>query len=136
MLLLLSLSSAAVALDPAFSEKLTVYHVNPEIYGAAPINMDTADLAGDAFFDLRSIAQPMECAHDSRSSDCTNPEVTSNDLVITKLVLEVDSRFGQYGMVRFMAILARSLSFSLSLCFLSLSLSLPLVSPLVFWLPC
>ena len=36
--------------------------------------------------------QPLECANGQRSSDCTNPEVTSRDLVITKLVLTVDSR--------------------------------------------
>ena len=32
---------------------LTVYHVNPLHLGVLPINMNTADLSGDAFFDLR-----------------------------------------------------------------------------------
>ena len=39
--------------------------------------MDTADLAGDAFFDLRSLVEPLECANNPRSSDCTNPEVNA-----------------------------------------------------------
>jgi hypothetical protein len=33
---------------------LTVYHVNPLHEGVIPVNMDTADLRGDIFFDLRS----------------------------------------------------------------------------------
>jgi len=88
---------SVASIDPRYAGNITVYHVNPASYGAAPINMDTADMAGDAFFDLRSVALPLECAESPHSSDCTNPEVTSDDLVITKLVLEVDKRYGQYG---------------------------------------
>ena len=43
------------------------------------------------YFDMRSKALPIECADDPTSMDCTNPEVTANDLVITKLILEVDT---------------------------------------------
>ena len=32
------------------------------------------------------------------SGDCENGEVVDGDLVISKLVVEVDSRFGEYGM--------------------------------------
>lgn len=95
------LAPLCLALDPAFTETLEVYHVNPAHYGPAPVNMDTADLGGDAFFDLRSVGEPLECANQDPnrpSPDCTNPEVVAHDLVITKLVLEVDSRFGTYGM--------------------------------------
>jgi hypothetical protein len=99
---LLFFLSSAFALDPAFTETIEVYHVNPAHYGPTPINMDTADLEGDAFFDLRSVTQPLECADTSHSkytpTDCTNPEVIANDLVITKLELEVDKRFGNYAM--------------------------------------
>ena len=47
--------------------------------------------AGDMYFDLRGVITPLECAHPSKSSahDCDNPEVTADDLVITKLELEV-----------------------------------------------
>jgi hypothetical protein len=48
-------------------------------------------LSTDMYFDMRSKALPIECAQDPTSLDCTNPEVTANDLVITKLILEVDT---------------------------------------------
>lgn len=79
---------------------ITIFHVNPHTYGAAPINMDIADINGDAFFDLRSVVQPLECRDPNghySPSDCTNPEVTAKDLVITKLVLEIDPYYGEYA---------------------------------------
>lgn len=85
------------ALDPAHAEKITVYHVNPGHFPPIPVNMDTADVLGDMFFDMRSKALSIECAQDPRSHDCTNPEVTAPDLTVNKLILEVDSRYGQYG---------------------------------------
>lgn len=83
-----------------YAQNITVFHVNPEQYGVAPINMDTADLLGDMYFDMRSVFLPMECANGTtiyNQHDCENAEVTANDLVITKLVLEIDSRVGEYG---------------------------------------
>ena len=44
---------------------MTVYHVNPSVYGPVPINEDTADLLGDMYFDLRSVGLPIECANPS-----------------------------------------------------------------------
>ena len=79
------------------STSITVYHVNPSRYPVMPINMDTADRNGDMFFSMRSIVQPIECANDPSSHDCTNVEVTSNSLVITKLILEVELPYGPYG---------------------------------------
>ena len=77
---------------------ITVYHVNPYHMGSWPINMNTANVEGDIFFDLRSAMEPMECRQDPQSRDCTNPEVTANDLVISKLILNVDeTQFGTYG---------------------------------------
>ena len=65
---------------------LTVYHVNPLHEGVIPVDMDTADLRGDIFFDLRSKTLPVECASDRAiGSDCANEEVVDDDLVITKL---------------------------------------------------
>eukprot|EP00900_Chrysochromulina_parva_P003830 jgi/Chrpa1/13448/Chrysochromulina_OHIO_Genome00019513-RA len=68
---------------------LTVYHVNPLHEGVVPVNMDTADLRGDIFFDFESKVLPIECASNPQSKDCTNEEVVDNDLVITKLILSV-----------------------------------------------
>jgi hypothetical protein len=77
---------------------LTIFHVNPSTFPAVPINMDTADLLGDAYFDLRSVGIPIECQHpSSEARDCNNSEVVGDDLVITKLILEVDPNFGPYG---------------------------------------
>ena len=77
---------------------ITVYHVNPLHEGVLPFDMDTADLAGDAFFDLRSKVLPIECAFNvSMAGDCTNQEVVDPDLVITKLSLTVKKRYGEYS---------------------------------------
>lgn len=81
---------------------ITVYHVNEGSYGAAPINMNTADLNGDMFFDLRSKPLAMECAPGRPPSghDCTNQEVNppaDDPLVVTKLVLTIAAAFGPYG---------------------------------------
>ena len=64
------------------------------------IAQDTGDARGDMFFDLRSVDLAIECAHPNSHSahDCDNAEVVSNNLVITKLILEVDSsKYGEYG---------------------------------------
>ena len=63
-LLLASAVSVSMAQIPRqFAKNITVYHVNPVIYGVAPVNMNTADLLGDMYFDLRSKALPIEvCA--------------------------------------------------------------------------
>lgn len=80
---------------------LTVFHVNPLHEGVIPIDMDTADRAGDAFFDLRSKVLPIECADNSSwwADDCSNQEVVASDLVITQLQLEIkgSKAFGPYG---------------------------------------
>ena len=118
---MLSMAVATLA-----TTQLTVYHVNPLHEGVMPLvslltsqrtpflpspttppflfqDMDTADIAGDAFFDLRSKVLPIECAaNTSRSSfagDCKNQEVVDSDLVITKLSLSVkdEKAFGQYS---------------------------------------
>jgi len=96
---LAAVAATASALDPQHAVDVTIYHVNQATYGTAPLNMDTADLNGDMYFDLRGVSEPLECAHPTPSTahDCDNPEVTSTDLVITKLTLEVDDRFGNYG---------------------------------------
>ena len=80
--------------------ELTVYHVNPLHEGVVPVNMDTADLRGDMFFDFKSKVLPIECASNNTGgpgSDCTNQEIIDVDLVISKLILSVKGEFGEYG---------------------------------------
>lgn len=90
------LVGGASAIDHAVN--ITVYHVVSASQGVIPKNMDTSSLNGDIFFDLRSITLPVECGSPyARAVDCENTEIASTDDVISKLVLEVDSRFGEYG---------------------------------------
>lgn len=89
----------AVAIDPKYARNLTVYHVNPHPLGAIPINMDTADAAGDLFFDMHNVfLGPLECPHGAASGHgCNNPEAIANDLVVNKLMLNVDTRYSGYA---------------------------------------
>jgi hypothetical protein len=100
-LMLALISGTAAQIPSEYAEDITVYHVNPLSDGVIPINMDTANALGDIFFDFRSKVFPIECGPGapppSHGSDCKNAEVTAGDLVITKLVLTVDNRFGEYG---------------------------------------
>jgi hypothetical protein len=55
------LAAPTRAIDPAYAQNLTVFHINPREEGPYPLNMDTADAAGDLFFDLfevRCVAGP------------------------------------------------------------------------------
>jgi|AntRauTorckE5430_2_1112549.scaffolds.fasta_scaffold187502_1 hypothetical protein len=54
----------ARALDPVFSETMTVFHVNPKQYGAVPLNMDTAD--GTFHFSKRHLLNRCPSFHPSR----------------------------------------------------------------------
>jgi hypothetical protein len=51
-----------------YAINISVFHVNPATYGVAPINMNTADLLGDMYFDMRSKALPIECANGTRTA--------------------------------------------------------------------
>ena len=42
-----NLSSGKSPIPQRYARNITVFHVNPSIYGVAPINMDTADTLGD-----------------------------------------------------------------------------------------
>ena len=72
MLGLFVASAHAARIDPAHAQNLTLYHVNERNYSVSPRNMNTADLNGDMFFDLRSKPLAMECAPGQPSThDCT-----------------------------------------------------------------
>mmetsp|Transcript_28256 Transcript_28256/g.74111 ORF Transcript_28256/g.74111 Transcript_28256/m.74111 type:complete len:308 (+) Transcript_28256:3-926(+) len=78
---------------------LEVYHVNQANYTGIE-NMNTADAAGDAFFDLRTLCQYYECNINKTSrvypGQCSNPEVNSDNLVITKVEV-LAAGFSEYG---------------------------------------
>jgi len=97
---MLALLSLVHAIDPRFAINITVFHVNERTLGAIPVNMDTGDAAGDLFFDMYDvISAPLKCANSKHPSGvCLNPEATGKDLVVNKLILEVDSRFSHYAL--------------------------------------
>eukprot|EP00038_Savillea_parva_P031299 m.84723 g.84723 ORF g.84723 m.84723 type:complete len:408 (-) comp9606_c0_seq1:490-1713(-) len=93
----------AGSVDPRHAANITVYHVNKKTYGVEPRNMNTANINGDIYFDLRTRGFPLECGIWRNTSfwsrlDCVNTEVVDpSELAITKLILEVDTRFGLYA---------------------------------------
>jgi len=97
--LLVSAASLVRGIDPAHAVNITVYHVNPKRYGANPINMDTGDEPGDMFFDFHNVLiTPLQCPDGAASGHgCNNPEAIAPDLMVNKVVLEVDSRFSGYA---------------------------------------
>jgi len=99
----LSPLSRAAVIDPQFAKNITIYHVNEKSEPASPVNMNTADINGDMYFALRTVGLPLECGPWVNQSfwpalDCSNPEVANtSNLAVTKLVLEVDTRFDDYA---------------------------------------
>lgn len=94
-----SVAPLACSIDPAHAVNITVYHVNPKRYGPNPINMDTGDEPGDMFFDFHNVLiMPLECPNGAASGHgCSNPEAIAPDLMVNKVILEVDSRFSGYA---------------------------------------
>jgi len=81
---------AGVLVGAALASNYTLYHVNPKNYSSQGIaEMDTGDALGDFFFAGRSVCSPIECAEDPHQHDCTNPEVTSGDLTVTKVIVDL-----------------------------------------------
>ena len=103
LLFVLAGPSLSAHINPRYAKNITLYHVNERNYSTKPIDMNTADINGDMYFDLRSRGLPLECGPWINESfwsrlDCSNPEVADvSKLAITKLVLEVDTRFGDYA---------------------------------------
>eukprot|EP00040_Diaphanoeca_grandis_P002667 m.22384 g.22384 ORF g.22384 m.22384 type:complete len:380 (-) comp13802_c0_seq1:201-1340(-) len=105
MLLLVTAAAlcAHAQIDERFAKNITVYHVNQDNYSATPFNMNTADLHGDMYFDMRSRGLALECGiwynHSFWSKlDCSDAEVDANprSLAVSKIVLEVDARYAGY----------------------------------------
>ena len=92
--ILVALHAASIQtarIDPRYAKNLTLYHVNERNYSATPLDMNTADINGDMYFDLRSRGLPLECGPWINESfwsrlDCNNPEVADlSSLAVTKL---------------------------------------------------
>jgi hypothetical protein len=97
MLLVLPLLAAA-------PQDVLMYHVGPRHYGPNPADSDTADAAGDFFFEMfEVISIPLACGDPDVCPgwncpfECRNPEASDPDDVINKIVLSVDG-FSGYAM--------------------------------------
>jgi hypothetical protein len=102
LVLLASTGLVSARIDPAYASNITVYHVNDRSYPSSPVDMNSADVRGDLYFTMRSKALPAECGPWRNESwwsnlDCNDPEVDGSNLAVTKLILEVDMRFGPYA---------------------------------------
>jgi hypothetical protein len=51
-----------------------LYHVNPERFGAIPVNMDTGDAAGDLYFDLSLAILATILDSGSKNPEITDPK--------------------------------------------------------------
>lgn len=99
-LLSAALLTALLGVPTRRSTTVLAYHVNPLGEGLLPLDMDTADLRGEIFFDLRSRIMPLECRDgETRGfrADCANPEVVDPNLIVTKLSLTYYGDEGPYG---------------------------------------
>ena len=87
---------------PTFRSRLPSTH-NPDhlnFHDGILADIDTADINGDIYFDLRTRGLPLECGPWINQSfwsrlDCVNSEVNvdPSTLAITKIILEVDTRY-------------------------------------------
>jgi len=63
--------------------------------------MNSGDVPGDASFMLRAAGLPWLCSNTSgqrdNTYDCQDIEQSANDLVVTKVIVEADSRFSGYA---------------------------------------
>jgi len=99
--MLLLASTVLAQIDPRYAINVTVYHEGPpKLEALHLINQDTGDDLGDAYFVLRGLMLPVECA-DKKSPfhhfDCENPEQNSTLNVISQNFVTFDSRYGPYG---------------------------------------
>jgi len=96
-----AIGPSVAQIAPEYAQNVTVYHLNPVVAGAIPLNMDTGDAAGDLFFYLGQFLLPLECENQSKQGrshfDCDNPERKDPNLVVTKVEMEVDSRLTSYS---------------------------------------
>eukprot|EP00667_Euglena_gracilis_P021741 EG_transcript_23927 len=79
---------------------LTVTHVNPVRFGILPVDQDTGDEDGALVFNILAVYMPLECMEKPDGLNCGNLEIFSpaSEQAVTQLALEVDPRFGPYGL--------------------------------------
>ena len=104
MLTAISLLAATAASSPrnvpANAVNVTLYHeFAPRWESLGLANQDTGDVRGDAYFVLRSLILPVECAPGANGNrfDCDNEEANSTHNVVTRNTVLVDSSFGTYA---------------------------------------
>eukprot|EP00043_Microstomoeca_roanoka_P000128 m.26906 g.26906 ORF g.26906 m.26906 type:complete len:119 (+) comp10137_c0_seq3:103-459(+) len=70
------LTAAKGTIDPQYAINMTIYHVNELNFTKGTlVNMDTADVYGDLYFDIRAYVDPIACSVPVPVlPDCTNPE--------------------------------------------------------------
>ena len=90
-----SAAAAGSVSRPRSSSQLVLYHVGPRHYGPNPADSDTADAAGDFFFEMfEVISIPLACGDTDVCPgwncpfECRNPEASDPDGVINKIVLK------------------------------------------------
>jgi len=85
-------------IDPAHRTPLTLYHEHQAEISVGLANQDTGDIGGDAYFVLRGLLLPIECADPHASKfDCNNPEENSTHNVVSQHSVAVDNRYGEYA---------------------------------------
>lgn len=86
---------------PPHAVNITVYHVGQKKYMNDLANMNSGDARGDADFMLRAAGLPYLCSPESGVAkytyDCDDVEQTADDLVISKTIIEADSRWSEYA---------------------------------------
>jgi hypothetical protein len=98
LLLAAAAPPALLALDPAHAANLTLYHeFQPQYERLGLANQDTGDVRGDAYFVLRSLILPVECAGKGPKFDCGNPEANSTLNIVSRNTVTVDTRYGTYA---------------------------------------
>ena len=53
--------SASITNSASVTTNVTLYHINPLSYSAAPVDMDLGDVAGDLYFDISQVLQAFSC---------------------------------------------------------------------------
>ena len=52
----------------SFAEAISIFHVNEYSAGPVPINMNSANLLGDMYFEIRGRVEPLECADETQQT--------------------------------------------------------------------
>jgi hypothetical protein len=73
-----------------------MYHVGPANFSDIS-DTNSGDAAGDADFMIRAAGLGYLCSTSQYVFDCADAEQTEDDLVVSKVVVEADSRYSEYA---------------------------------------